>query len=200
MGTWNFGPPQVTDGIKVIRICDCNQDCDCYEYAEEHIEEMKNRFSSIKAVLEYKISKNYSLHLQLEPIEPIIEHGYYKDIALDYNSDYEVEINVFRNDDEELPNLNDKAAFKKMIKASGLPINYKEEILWAAEENKDTVLFYGTSLSPTDREFFSSLLRNHANAVIPTSVSVGWCSGEYETTVEEPTVPNGASWNAYCDI
>lgn len=206
MGTWNFGSPQVTDGVKAIRVCFCednSEHCFCYQELEEYLAIIEQRFSAIVGSLEYKINKDYGLLLQLESIEVIKEVGYYRDIAFDYDSDFEVVISIFRNDGENLPNMDcddNHEEFKRMLSETELPLHYQEELLDIVEMNQDAITMCGDSLSPTDKEFFDSLLRNHANAVIPTSRTAGWCPGDYETEVRKPTVEKNASWDAYCEI
>ena len=206
MGTWNFASPQVTDGVKAVRVCFCEDNseyCFCHEELEEYLETIEQRFSSIVGSLEYKINKDYSLLLQMESPEVIKEIGYYKDIAFDYDSDFEVVISIFRNDRENLPDMDcddNHKEFESMLGETDLPLHYQEELLDIVEMNQDAITICGESLSPTDKEFFDSLLKNHANAVIQTSRTAGWCVGEYETEVNKPTVAKGASWDAYCNI
>ena len=203
MGTWNFSSPEVTDGIKIIATCQCQDynDCYCEKETSLMLEKAIDRLSSISAVLEYSISKEYSLCLQLESIEPTIEHGYYYGVALDYDQDYEVEIQLFKKNGDYLPDVSIKenyAELKNVLDNIALPINYREELLWAVQEGKDTITLEGSFLSVQDRKFFNSILSNHANAVIPVSVSAGWCSGEYQTFVTEPELPENDYWSASC--
>lgn len=189
MGAWNFGTPQVTEGVKIIAECECDDtECGCYDLLDWVEKEKKFAFESIEATIRRRLNEDFSIEIIVSPYTRII-HGYYDGVAIDYDEDRTLgEVTVVYNHDGTTVVIDtdeEEEAFYELLPEEYCDVPFN---IVNGREYTDIPL---CDLQEDDKGLLYGILREHANAAFPPSCTVGWVTERYEAECVLPEPQKG---------